>query len=394
MLYLMRRQNKRAYGLIWLILVMLLFAGCTKIQMPWAESEAAETAELTQTPDTHSTPSAVAVKRAPQLIGFVVFDDGSDKACMSMHGFLHMSENLGYPAKLYRAKAGADAVSAVEKAVQDGCKGLLIQDENGVNDAAVKKAVDAGVRVIVAYDRCGVDGLTSNVVADDTEYVEEVTRGIASRMTERSLKSGRILLYGASPEAIAASFEAAAQADCPQYKTIVFKRQAATEEEAVEELAEFLLYNRDIKGMYVSDSAHASIAVQARAKAQSRFRAEGTPSPLPTLAPTPPPVGQTPEPTVAPGLLTQISITVFASGVSDENLALLNEGDIYALCIEPYYEVYAHATMALDQALAGESVAAESSVNRPIANADTIDKYLAIYRQSKEMFAAETTAAA
>ncbi len=387
----MRINDKRVHGLIWLILAVLLCTGCAKIQMPWAEAKVEETAVLSQAPAAQ-TPSPVVAKRTPQLIGFIVWDDGSDKACMSMHGFLHMSENLGYPAKLYRAKAGAQATAAVDEALQDGCKGLLIQNEGGQNDAAVKKAVDAGLRVVVAYDRCGVAGLTANVLADDTEYVEEVTRGIASRMSERSLKSGRILLYGAAPEAIAASFEAAAQAYCPQYKTVVFKRQAVTEDEAVEELASFLLYNRDIKGMYVSDSAHASVAVKARAKAQARFRTEGTPSPLPTIELTPSP-GQTPEPTVAPGLLTQISITVFACGVSDENLALLSEGDIYALCIEPYYEVYAHATMALDRALAGESVAAESSVNRPIANADTIDKYLAIYRQSKEMFAVEENTA-
>lgn len=387
----MKRLDTRARVLVWLVLTMLLCAGCAKLHLPLSQPEAEPVATATETAAVQ-TAAPIAVKRVPQLIGFIVYDDGSDKACMSMHGFLHMSENLGYPAKLYRAEAGETALSAVDAAIQDGCKGLLIQNENGANDQAVQKAVDAGLRVVVAYDRCSIEGITANVIADDTEYVEEVTRGIASRMMERSLKSGRILLYGAAPETVSAPFEAAVQTYFPQYKTVVFQRQAATEEEAVEELSNFLLYNRDIKGMYVSDSAHASIAVKGRAKAQSRFRSEGTPSPSPTIAPTPILPGQTPEPTVAPGLLTQISITVFASGVSDENLALLNEGDIYALCIEPYYEVYAQAAMTLDQALSGESIAAAASVNRPIANADTIDKYLAIYQQSKEMFARNTEA--
>jgi hypothetical protein len=42
--------------------------------------------------------------------------------------------------------------------------------------------------------------------------------------------------------------------------------------------------------------------------------------------------------------------------------------------------------MTLDKLLHGDTVPAVSRVNRPIAYADTIDKYLAIQQQVKELF--------
>ena len=104
-----------------------------------------------------------------------------------------------------------------------------------------------------------------------------------------------------------------------------------------------------------------------------------TPSPTPDSSPSA-------DPTPNPNLLKQISITAFGCGLSDENLALFNDNDIYALCIEPYYEAAATAAMMLDRLMLGEETADTVTVNRPIAYADTIDKYLAIYNEVKELF--------
>ena len=202
-------------------------------------------------------------------------------------------------------------------------------------------------------------------------------------MTERSLKSGRILIYGADTAACYAAFSASIASAYPQFRVEAFDRTAVDEQGAIDELATYLLYNRDIKGMYVVDSEAASIAIQARSKAQKTFRAEGAPSPTPEPTPAP---GMTPEPTPNPGLLTQITITVFCNGLSDDNYGLFSDNDIYALCIEPYYEAAAEATMALDELLRGDTVPPVSRVNRPIIYNDTADKYKAIFEQMKALF--------
>ncbi|MCE5236714.1 MAG: hypothetical protein ABFC62_01370 [Clostridiaceae bacterium] len=367
---------KRTVARVLIALMLLVSAGCAKEPASTAPTEPPASEAVEQTP-------APTGNNAPRLIGFVIADDGAIGSYMAMYGFLHTAEILGYPAKLYRASGGEAAKNAVSEAVADGCKGLLVLNPNGVNDEAVRLAAQSGIHVIVPYDACGVEGIDANIVADTSEYVEEVARGLSVRMTERGLKSGRILVYGNDTSAVYASFVEDIQAYYPQFGVTSFDRAAADDEAAIDELARFLLYNRDIKGMYVADSNLASIAVKARARAKSIFESSGTPSPTPSPSLDP---NVTPSPTPNPALLKSITITVFASGLSDENYALFNGSDIYALCIEPYYEAVAQSTMTLDKLLHGDTVPAVSRVNRPIAYADTIDKYLAIQQQVKDLF--------
>ena len=319
-----------------------------------------------------------------RLMGFVIEDDGSMGSYMMMHGFLRTAENLGYPAKLYRITS--DPSAAVAEAKADGCAGLLIP---GNYTTAIADAAQAGIFVVSPYYACQTDSVNVNVIADTSEYIEELARGIAERMTERSLKSGRILVYGYDPSVCYTEFDKAIEEYYPQFQTVTFVRTPGSgDDAAIEELANYLLANRDIKGMYACDTDSASIAVKARSKAIALFKEmekekdddDAKPTPTPALDPT---AGPTPN----PGLLKQISITAFGCGLSDENLALFNDNDIYALCIEPYYETAATATMMLDRLLLGEETAETIIVNRPIAYADTISKYLAIYNEVKELFA-------
>lgn len=358
--------------------LMLLLCGCSK--------EASDAEVIQQAAGTEQAAAAEeeqAYSQGIHLLGFVVKDDGSMSTYMMMHGFLSTAENLGYPGKLYRITS--DAMQSVKEAEQDGCAGLLIPAEY---TEAIAAARAAGMYVVVPYDACTGEA-DVNVVCDNSVYIEELARGIAERMTERSLKSGRLMVYGSEPSSCYKEFQAAIAEYYPQYTTVEFRRTPGISDEmAVEELAEFILNNRDIKGMYACDTKAAPIAVKAREKAISDFKkmtseeedgkkAKATPEP--TLAP-----GASPTPN--PALLKQISITAFGCGISEENLALFNDNDIYALCIEPYYEAAATAAMMLDRLINGEETAKLVSVNRPIAYADTIDKYLAIYNEVKELF--------
>lgn len=323
------------------------------------------------------------------LLGLIIDDDGSNGAYMTMYGFLHTAETLGYAAKLYRATSGAQALAAVEQAATEGVNGLMIDSPGGANDAAVTEAAAKGMFVVVPYDKCAAEGLDCNVVADDTDYYDELARGLAERMTERSLKSGRILVYGRDTATCLAMFQTSISINYPQFDVVAFERTAADEQGAIDELAQFLLYNRDVKGMYVIDADSSAVAVSARAKAQKLFREDGAPSPTPSPTPdplaTPTPPGATPY-TPNPGILTQISVTVFCNGLSDDNYGLFSDNDIYALLIEPYYEAAAQGVMALDELVRGENAAAVTRVNRPLVYADTAEKYKTIYDQMKRMF--------
>jgi len=372
---------KRLFAIM-LALAMLTLFGCAK------ETETAGTPE----PDSTGSP----VPSGPEaengdfaLLGLIIDDDGSDGAYMTMYGFLHTAETLGYAAKLYRAKAGTEALAAVAQAAEDGVDGLMVYSPGGVNDAVVSEAANKGMYVVVPYDKCAAEGLSCNVVADDTDYYDELARGLAERMTERSLKSGRILVYGRDTATCLAMFEASIAASYPQFNVVAFQRTAADDQGAVDELAQFLLYNRDIKGMYVIDADSSAVAVGARTQAQKLFKDSGAPSPTPT--PSPDPSATPADPNVAaytpnPAIMTQISITVFCSGLSDDNYGLFTDNNIFALCIEPYYEAAAQGTMTLDELLRGERAALTVKVNRPLVYADTAEKYKAIYDQMKRMF--------
>ncbi|MBQ3131571.1 MAG: hypothetical protein IJC24_02580 [Clostridia bacterium] len=357
--------------------LLILLTACSDRQP--ADVSVEQSAEAAPVSEEHQYDSA-----GMRLMGLIIEDDGSMGTYMMMHGFLRTAENLGYPAKLYRITS--DAAAAVAEAIKDGCSGLLIP---GNHTTAIAEAAQAGIYVVSPYYACETGIADVNVVADSSEYIEELARGIAERMTERSLKSGRILIYGYDPSICYAEFDRAIEEYYPQFQTVTFVRTPGSGEDAtIAELADYILNNRDIKGMYACDTDSASIAVNARSKAISLFKEiqdqedddKKKPTPTPSTAPSA-------ESTPNPGLLKQISITAFGCGLSDENLALFNDNDIYALCIEPYYETAATATMMLDRLFLGEETAENITVNRPIAYADSIDKYLAIYNEVKELFA-------
>ncbi len=375
---------KKAISLLLAImLAAVAFAGCA------AQTENIdETGEAqTQTDEQTAAGENADGEDGFPLLGLIINDDGTDDAYMTMYGFLHTAETLGYAAKVYRAVSPAEAENAVKTAQSDGVDGLMIYSPNGENDTAASEAAATEMFVVMPYYPCSVQGLDCNVVADDTDYYDELARGIAERMTERSLKSGRILVYGRDTQTCLSMFAASISESYPQFTVSQCTRTAADDEGAIAELANYLLYNRDVKGLYVIDADASSIAVKARSEAQKLFRNNGAPTPTPTPSQD---TAATPEATPNPGILTQISVTIFCNGLSDDNYKLFEDNDIFALLIEPYYEAAAQATMTLDKLIRGENTASVSRVNRPLVYADTAEKYKAIYDEMKIMFGLTT----
>lgn len=323
------------------------------------------------------------------LLGFIIPDEKDISLYTLKHGFLRTAENLGYPSKLYLARVGAAALEAVEKANTDGCAGLLIYNPGGVNDMAVARAAELSMPVVVPYHKASEANVATNVVADVNGYGEEIALGLAERMVERECKAGQILIYGEKPGEISVAFAQAIAAYYPQYKISTFTRTKLAEQEAIDELASYILWNRDIKGLFATDIDGTSIAVRAREKAQKDFKANGAPetkedaiSPFPSL----PAANATPVPK---GLVSSITITVAGYGFTDQNISLVRTNDIYAFILEPYYEASAQSVMLLDKILGGESVPAVSRLNMPIVRMATLDKYVLIHNQVLDWFAIE-----
>lgn len=372
---------------------MLLMLGCgsqtaAEINEPSTKSDVETViAKATQTDKTTSSS-----RLGFEALGLIINDDGEMSSYMTMYGFLRSTEYLGIPTRVYRAKNGANTTATVEIAYSDGMSGVCIVNKNSVNDEAVKRAAELGMKVVVPYDLCSVeDENIVNVVADDADYYDELARGIAERMTERSLKSGRILVYGRDTKKTAQDFQNSINASYPQFIVVGFDRVEIAYDAAINELAQFVVENRDIKGMYVVDTDAAEIAVKAREKAQAIFKSQAatpTPKPTPTPSPTATPSDpqQTPTYIPNPALLKNISITLFCCGISDKNFALFDDNDIYALCIEPYYEAAAQAAILLTKMVGGDEVPRLTKVNRPIVYGDTIEKYMAIYDQVNSIF--------
>ncbi|HWR22826.1 MAG TPA: substrate-binding domain-containing protein [Feifaniaceae bacterium] len=355
--------------------------------------------------------AAVNVSVSNTLIGFVAPESEELSLYSAKHGFLRTAETLGYPAKLYPANMGQDSVEAVERAAEDGCKGLLIWSPNNANAAALQKAAELKLYAVVPYYSAQGEGVSANVVADVLGYTEEVAMGVAERMVERQCKAGKILVYGENPADTYEGFKQAIATYYPQYNVAYFTRTAQDGQAAADELADHILWNRDIKGMFCTDVDGASIARRATEQADRTFKKDGapenagketdantSPAPGPQASPAPDAAsasGLGPSATPVPeGLIKSIVISIAGYGISDENIALMQDNDIYAFVLEPYYEASAQSVMLLDRLLAGQSVPASVRLNMPIVRMASLDKYRLLYEQVQEWFGLNTPAPA
>ena len=209
-------------------LIMLCVCGCTGGQADDTAINTTETDAPEQTGQAaeNETDGQSTAETFP-ILGLIIDDDGSDSARLTMYGFLRTAETLCYASKVLRAKAGDEAAATVDEAKAEGITALMIFNPDSKNDVAVEKAVSLGMDVVAPYYECKVAGIKSNVVVDAEEYYDELARGLAGRMEERSLKSGRILVYGRDTEKAYEAFCASMKQNYPQFIVCQFVRTAA-----------------------------------------------------------------------------------------------------------------------------------------------------------------------
>jgi ABC-type sugar transport system substrate-binding protein len=374
-------MTKRACVLAALVIMMFLVPGCAK-----KDPEPGTVSEPAAATPSPAVPESEMFSTAEHLIGLVIKKDDKISTYTLEHGFLRTAENLGYAAQLFSFDSTQSAEDAVRSAIEAGCEGLIVYDPGSIYQKAIALASENDIRVVVPYYKSTASGVDSNVIADDHEYLEEVARSVAERMKERNLKTGRLLVYGQNTNYSYAEFVKAIGQYYPEYSVTEFTRTQQDRQAAIDELAGFILNNRDIKGLFCTDDDGAAIAVKAREKAQKDLKgikSTPTPKPTPTPSASPGPNSATPVPEA---LLKNIIITVIGTGITNENVQLLENNDIYAVVSAPYYESAAQSTMLLDKLMRGSSVPASQTLNIPIVRQDTMQKYLAVYNQVLDWF--------
>jgi ABC-type sugar transport system substrate-binding protein len=374
-------MTKRACLLTAAVMILLLIPGCAK-----KDPEPASVGEPAAATPSPAVPESGSFSTAEHLIGLVIKKDDKISTYTLEHGFLRTAENLGYAARLFSFDGTETAEDAVRSAIEAGCDGLIIYDPASIYQRAIALASENNIRVVVPYYESTAAGVDANVVADDNEYLEEVARSIGERMKERNLKKGRLLVYGLSTSYSSAEFVSAIGQYYPEYSVTEFIRTKQDRQAAIDELAGFILNNRDIKGLFCTDDDGAAIAVKAREKAQKDFKSL-KPTPTPKTTPIPSSVPGTNSATPVPqALLKDIIITVIGTGITNENVQLMENNDIYAVVSAPYYEAAAQSTMLMDKLMRGSTVPASQTLNIPIVRQDTMQKYLAVHNQVLEWF--------
>lgn len=363
---------KRIIALV-LISVFMLAAGCSAKNGPHGELESSIKPTDTAAEPTPSTgPSnAPEDKQGEGVIGFIIKDDNDYGTYELMYGFLKSAGDLGRSSMLFKYEDGK-ALEAVENANASGCRGLLIMSDGGANAAAIERAREYGIKVVVPVEKYEPDADSANIYIDDTRYMEDACLVIAERMEQRGLDLGTILVYGSQTEREFESFSNTLKAHYPQYSVAQLTRTGSGEQGDIDKLSSYLYDNRHIKGMFVTDASSTPIAAAARKKAQELYSSEDTESP-----------DETPE---GPQESGKIAVTICGSELSDENIALLSGNDIYGLSVTPYFDVAAQSVILLDGLMAEYATVKSFCVRRSIARNETIARYVGIYDEIKELF--------
>ena len=91
-------------------------------------------------------------------------------------------------------------------------------------------------------------------------------------------------------------------------------------------------------------------------------------------------------PEISTALYETPEITIFGNGFTDENIKLIEKNAIRGASIIPYYDIAVNCVMLMDRLLKGETLPSYAKVNRPIVRQDTLEKYMTVYGEVKELF--------
>ncbi len=349
--------------LIALLLCVLLLGGCTAAE-PAQETPAPPPAIITTPQADLPAPSAEISEETADvfdpsayLLGFIGASS-SFESKIAGHAFLRNAEGTGYPAKLYEA-------NAVNAAIADGVRGAVVAA--GVADTEIQKLLASGCKVVAHREGTGAD---VSLYTDEADYCAEAARAMGEELIARKLIGGVAVI--ADPETIEAAdaFAESFSGSYPQYSVHVQSVPLAEAERSamIPSLAGVFCLIPEAAGAWTA-------AKDAAAEALTPSATPRTATPRPS--PTPEDAAPTPVPTLAPHAAAG-SIVVIATDYTEENLALLDGGGVFAIAARPYFDASAQGMLLLDRLLRGVQVADRLRLNVPIVKKANIEKYRSI----------------
>lgn len=381
---------KLKHLLAW-ILTLTLLCGCaapaakTPAASPddAAESPALPEAALSteEEPASDVQPQALTAQEEEEaqtnpVLGFLIPDDESLQIRCAMHGFLRTAENLNAPARLYAIKAGEDASAAAQQALSDGCDGVLVWADSPELKQAAKTLSDAGVPVVVPYTAATVaeTGARSILAPDPADFCAEALRILCEETISRGNESGVIAIVR-EPGAHQDIFDAFSAAALETYPQFTLSDQPLSGDAAAdkETARAFIKEHADIAGIISLSPGGATAWYDGELLAEAELKKEITATPAPVNG-----VKQK-----DPRKRTPV---IMGLDYTEENIALVQEGKIYALIARPFYTAAAQAAMALDSLLHGAAVQQTTRVNAPVIRKKDVDKYAGIVSEVKEWF--------
>lgn len=331
-----------------------------------SEAQPTATPKPAFTPDPHLNP-------ASSLVGLVIADTNGLLSKIAAHGFLRTAENLGYSAKLYSAATSEEAAALVDRAIDDGCKGLLIWADSPAMQEAATKADAAGIPVVVPYCENGDANVDANLKPDVNDFAPEAARILCAQLESKGKTNGVIVVTGAAKEpAIADAFEAKIKADFSQYSVVRLDGEPTEES-----ITEFVRKNGDLAGVLSLDESSGKLWSKVCANVQSELKAA-----IKTPDSTPKPDAPTPTPNNS----YKRSAVVLVLDYTEAHLAWVRDGLVYGVIARPYYDSTAKSMAVLDRILRGIPTQTNVRLDAPVIRKNAVAKYVALALEVKEWF--------
>lgn len=319
--------------------VLLIILSCIILLSACAGNE---TEESTPTPD-NTVPSIQS-----GLIGFIVFDSQKINEYMAMYGFLETAEYIGITGKLYRFKTQEELLSQTQKAIDDGCDGVVLDCSIYDYPQAITLLKQAQIPLVTVFNTSADENI--NIYINNTKHYADIALLFAEKIKESGQSSGKILIYSDKDSAEAAeSFTSELKAYDYSYEVISYQNTAADTQGAIAELTEKLSQDSSIYGIFATNSSLTNIAVQTVEKSNGKDK-----------------------------------IFVIGTSLTDTTIKLFEKG-LFGLCVNPVNEALVTATHTLSAMLKGQAVE-DKELSWHIANADTIHKYAYIRNNAKDLF--------
>jgi len=273
-------------------------------------------------------------------------------------GFLSEMKKLGYPAEVVGDPSGADlavVTAAAVAAVNAGAKGVMFWWDSSAG-ASVKQVKEAGegVKIVMPHSKATkeqIPDLDANVAFDTVKQGVDAAKAMGDAL--KGKKGSIAITQGAFNEienGVAASFTETMKELYPDLKVIAPIEEGFDAAKSVPVAAGIIQANPDLLGALSTTGG--GLVTWANAMDQTGKK----------------------------------DLIVIGEDYTEANVALVQEGKVYALIAQPLYDEAVICAQILDKLLRGEEVQYYTELDSPIVTKADIGKYADILAQVKEWY--------